>query len=141
MLLIDFGKAKTTASAASLPQLLACSDASFGAEGELLNALYTAELSHCAAGATTVAYTGRMGVRGYACEGVAESTPWTFRADLYSLCACLHLLLFAEELSTTAVSAPEALRRGFANDSLKFGEAEAVRVPTSRLKRCGDLTQ
>lgn len=85
------------------------------------------------------AYLGTVGAQGYCCSLEQANKPWIYQPDYYGLTACLHQLLFLEELSVSHVTVEEAGRRGFGItgfDDLSVSEVRAkLIVPRQGPKR------
>lgn len=41
-------------------------------------------------------FTGNSGAKGFSCQEMLNDLPWTYQADYYGLCSCLHQMLYLE---------------------------------------------
>eukprot|EP00596_Hydrurales_sp_CCMP1899_P003263 CAMPEP_0119046188 /NCGR_PEP_ID=MMETSP1177-20130426/44960_1 /TAXON_ID=2985 /ORGANISM="Ochromonas sp, Strain CCMP1899" /LENGTH=79 /DNA_ID=CAMNT_0007018987 /DNA_START=17 /DNA_END=253 /DNA_ORIENTATION=- len=44
---------------------------------------------------------------------VHQTAPWSYQADYYGVCTCIHQMLYLQPLTTMTGTAIEAHRRGF----------------------------
>ena len=86
---------------------------------------------------------GKCGAEFFSCPEMRTGEAWSYGADYYGVCACIHTLLYGIDLDICEERGSDALKRGFVYESFiesgnstnDINQISNIRVPKVSLKR------
>lgn len=84
---------------------------------------------------TSICFIGDVSAKGFGCREMLEGLPWTIEADCFGVCACIHSLLFLEDMSVILESIDRVSRRGFDISTGISLQTTKLLIPSATLKR------